>query len=191
MRCRITAILRARATFARSEPRRLATSIAQRLSFENRVMRASGGLGDILKHVPMSDDYQRIELITGTARRRRWTTEQKLRIIEASCEPGESVSSVARRHGVAPNLLYQWRRLMAQGGAAAVGSDEPVVGNSEVRRLEERIRELERLLGRKTMGVEILKEALAKAQAKKPSLQLVSRPKDRKSTRLNSSHLGI
>jgi hypothetical protein len=44
----------------------------------------------------MSDDYQRIELITGTARRRRWTTEQKLRIIEASCEPGESVSSVAR-----------------------------------------------------------------------------------------------
>src|SRR6188508_195304 len=41
MRCRITAILRARATFARFEPRRLATSIAQRLSFENRVMRAS------------------------------------------------------------------------------------------------------------------------------------------------------
>ena len=71
----------------------------------------------------MSDDYQRIELITGTARRRRWTTEQKLRIIEASFEPGETVSSVARRHGVAPNLLYRWRRLMAQGGAAAVGSE--------------------------------------------------------------------
>lgn len=53
-----------------------------------------------------------------------------------------------------------------------------MVGNSEVRRLEERIRELERLLGRKTMEVEILKEALAKAQAKKPSLQLASPPKD-------------
>jgi transposase len=52
---------------------------------------------------------------------------------------------------------------MAEGGAAAVGSDEPVVGSSEVRRLEDRIRELERLLGRKTMEVEILKEALAKA----------------------------
>jgi transposase len=71
----------------------------------------------------MSDDYQRIELITGTARRRRWTTEQKLRIIEASYAPGESVSSVARRHGAAPNLLYRWRRLMAEGGVAAVGSD--------------------------------------------------------------------
>lgn len=126
----------------------------------------------------MSDDYQRIELITGTARRRRWTTEQKLRIIEASYAPGESVSSVARRHGVAPNLLYRWRRLMAEGGVAAVGSDETVVGSSEVRRLAERVRELERLLGRKTMEVEILKEAFTKAQAKKPSLQLVSPLKD-------------
>jgi transposase len=41
-----------------------------------------------------------------------------------------------------------------------------VVGSSEVRRLEERVRELERLLGRKTMEVEILKEALTKARQK-------------------------
>jgi len=39
----------------------------------------------------MSDDYQLIELITGTTRRQRWTTEQKLRIIEVSCQPGEIV----------------------------------------------------------------------------------------------------
>src|SRR4051812_24220563 len=76
----------------------------------------------------MSDDYRRIELITGTARRRHWSTEQKLQIIEESLEPGETVSSAARRRGVAPNLLYRWRRLMTEGGAAAVGSDEPVVG---------------------------------------------------------------
>ena len=114
----------------------------------------------------MSEDYQRIELITGTARRRHWSTEEKLRIIEESFEPGETVSSVARRRGVAPNLLYRWRRLMSEGGVTAVGSDEPVVGNSEVRKLEERVRELERLLGRKTMENEILREALAKAQAK-------------------------
>ena len=88
----------------------------------------------------MSDEYRRIEVITGTARRRRWSVEEKLRIIGESCEPGESVSAVARRNGVAPNLLYRWRRLMNQGGTAAVGSDEPVVGSSEVRRLEERIR---------------------------------------------------
>jgi hypothetical protein len=71
----------------------------------------------------MSEDYQRIELITGTRRRRYWSTDEKLRIIEESLEPGETVSSVARRNGVAPNLLYRWRRLMNEGGVAAVGSD--------------------------------------------------------------------
>jgi transposase len=126
----------------------------------------------------MADDYRRIELITGEARRRRWSTEQKLQIIEESFLPDETVSSVARRRGVAPNLLYRWRRLLTEGGAAAVGSDEPVVGSSEVRRLEERVRDLERLLGRKTMEVEILKEALAKSESKKPSLRLLSQPRD-------------
>jgi transposase len=125
----------------------------------------------------MSEDYRRIELITGTARRRYWSTKQKLRIIEESFEPGETVSSVARRNGVAPNLLYRWRRLMSEGGVTAVGSDEPVVGNSEVRKLEERVRELERLLGRKTMENEILREALARSQAKKPTLRPLSLPK--------------
>ncbi len=114
----------------------------------------------------MSDDYQRIEVITGTARRRRWTSEQKLRIIEETYEPGESVSAVARRHGVAANLVFRWRRLMDEGGSIAVSSDETVVGNSEVRKLEDRVRDLERLLGRKTMEVEILKDALDRAESK-------------------------
>jgi transposase len=77
---------------------------------------------------------------------------------------------VARRHGVAPNLLYRWRRLLSEGGAVAVQADDGVTGNGEVRRLEERVRELERQLGRKTLEVEILKEALAKSRAKKPTL---------------------
>ena len=68
---------------------------------------------------------------------------------------------------VAANLLYRWRRLMSEGGAAAVSADESVLGNSEVRRLKERVGELERLLGRKTLEVEVLKDALAKSQAKK------------------------
>jgi transposase len=56
----------------------------------------------------------------------------------------------------------------------AVQADEDVVGTSRVRELERRMRELERLLGRKTMEVEILKEALDVARVKKPSLQLPS-----------------
>src|SRR5215216_5977987 len=118
----------------------------------------------------MSDDeFQRIEVITGVARRRRWTAEQKLKMVEQSFRSGETVSVVARRHGIAPNLLFRWRRLASEGGAAAVTADDGVTSNAEVRRLEERIRELERQLGRKTLEVEILKEAIAKSRAKKRS----------------------
>ena len=60
----------------------------------------------------------------------------------------------------------------------AVGKNEPVVGASEVRKLEDRVRDLERLLGRKTMEVEILKEALAKPGAKKRMWLPPSQPKD-------------
>ncbi len=116
--------------------------------------------------------------MTGVARRRRWTAEQKLRIVEESFQSGETVSVVARRYGVAPNLLFRWRRLMSEGGAAAVAADDGVTGNGEVRKLEDRIRELERQLGRKTLEVEILKEAMAKARAKKPILHIASRRQD-------------
>ena len=125
-----------------------------------------------------NDDLRRVEVITGVARRRDWPAHEKLRIVEESLAPGESVSAVARRNGVAPNLLFRWRRLMDEGGAMAVGSNEPVVGASEVRKLEDRVCELERLLGRKTMENEILREALAKTQAKKPTWRLPSPPQD-------------
>ena len=55
---------------------------------------------------------------------------------------------------------------MSQGGKEAVRADDQVVAASEMRRLEERVRELERLLGRKTMEVELLKEALDLARQK-------------------------
>jgi len=126
----------------------------------------------------MSDDYRRVEIITGTARRRRWRTQDKLRMIEETLLPGESISAVARRHVVAPNLLYRWRRLMTEGGAVAIEADDRVTGNQDVRKLEERVRDLERLLGRKTMEVEILKEALAKSQLKKQTLLSASLLKD-------------
>lgn len=57
-------------------------------------------------------------------------------------------------------------------------SDEPVVGNSEVKKLEERVRELERMLGRKTLEVEILREALSKAHSKKQISRPILLPKD-------------
>ena len=114
----------------------------------------------------MSKPIERVEIITGIQRRRRYTAEEKVRLVEQTMQPGMTVSAVARLHGVSPSLLFQWRRRMAEGGHEAVRADEEVVPLSRVRELENRIRELERLLGRKTMETEILREALEQARPK-------------------------
>ena len=119
-----------------------------------------------------------IEIITDGGRRRRCSAADKLRIVEETMYDGESISAVARRNGVAPNLLYRWRKLMLEGGSIAVAADDSVTGNKTVRDMEARIRELERQLGRKTMEVEILKEALDKSRAKKPTLLAQSLKRD-------------
>lgn len=111
-----------------------------------------------------------IEIITDGGRRRRWSAAEKLRIVEETLYDGESISAVARRNGVVPNLLYRWRKLMLEGGSIAVTGDDSVTSNKTVREMEARIRELERQLGRKTLEVEILKEALDKSRSKKPTL---------------------
>ncbi len=118
------------------------------------------------KHVLMSE----IEIITDGGRRRRWTAAEKLRIVEETLDGQASISVVARRNGVAPNLLYRWRRLMLEGGSVAVAEDDDVTSNKVVRQLEDRIRELERALGRKTLEADILREALDKSRVKKPTL---------------------
>src|SRR3954471_25061275 len=93
-------------------------------------------------------------------------------------EPEILPSQLSRFCLISADAGHRGRRLLTEGGERAVGRDEPVVGSSEVRRLEERVRDLERLLGRKTMEVEILKDALAKSESKKPSLRLLSQPRD-------------
>src|SRR5262245_66509126 len=52
---------------------------------------------------------RRIELITGTGRRRQWSSDDKARIVVESSKPGASVSDVARRHGLSPQKLFGWR----------------------------------------------------------------------------------
>ncbi|WP_244488593.1 transposase, partial [Aureimonas sp. Leaf427] len=110
--------------------------------------------------------FSRVEVITSVQRRRRWSTAEKVRLVEEAMRPGMSVSFVARQAGVSPSQLFAWKRRMLEGGHAAVQADEDVVGTSRVRDLEKRVRDLERLLGRKTMENEILKEALDVARPK-------------------------
>ena len=120
------------------------------------------------------DPISRVEVITSVQRRRRWSAAEKVRLVEEAMQPGMSVSFVARRAGIAPSQLFAWKRRMIEGGHAAVQADEDVVGTSRVRELEKRVRDLERLLGRKTMENEILKEAIEVARLKKPTSPLVS-----------------
>ncbi|MCG9114426.1 IS3 family transposase [Laribacter hongkongensis] len=106
-------------------------------------------------------------VVLGPERRRRWSVEQKLAMVRESFEPGQTVSLVARRHGINPNQLFHWRKLHQDGGLSAVSAGEAVVPASELAEAMKQIRELQRLLGKKTMEAEILKEAVEVARSRK------------------------
>jgi transposase len=118
-----------------------------------------------------------IEVITSVQRRRRWSAEEKRAMVEEAERPGSSVSQVARKNGVTPSQIFHWRMLMRAGGLSAIRAEETVVPASEVKQLKGRIRDLERLLGKKTMEVEILKEAIEIAREKKLLLRMPSSDK--------------
>ena len=127
----------------------------------------------------MTNSTDRVEIITSVQRRRRWTAPEKVRMVEETFEPGMTVSLVARRHGVGANQLFTWRLLVAQGSLTSAGSGEEVVPASDYRTLQHQVRELHRLLGKKTLEAEILKEALEHATGSKKQLRLPpSPPKD-------------
>jgi transposase len=117
----------------------------------------------------MSTDRSKetVHVITSVQRRRYYSPEEKHRLVEESEQPGSSPSFVARKYGISSSLIFRWRQLVKRGGLKAVGADEEVVPASEVKGLKAKIRELERLLGKKTVQVEILTEALEMAREKK------------------------
>lgn len=55
------------------------------------------------------------EVLLGPERRRRWSTEEKLRILAQSVAPGSSVMLVCRTHGISSGQLYTWRRQFRTG----------------------------------------------------------------------------
>jgi transposase len=94
-------------------------------------------------------------------RRRRFTSEEKRLFITQAMSPGESMSSVGRRHGLSVSLLFRWRRQLDRD-LDQKGITEPSAPRSDARDLRERVRELERLLGRKTLEVELLQQELSR-----------------------------
>ena len=66
--------------------------------------------------------------VLGTERRRRWSFQDKVQIVEETMQPGVKVTEVARRHGLAPSVVFTWRRLAREGrlGNAAGHAFMPV-----------------------------------------------------------------
>lgn len=73
---------------------------------------------------------RRIEVINGAGGRRRWSADDKARILEETLVPGAAVSEVARRHGLLPQQVFGWRREARReldAGSAAASAFVPVI----------------------------------------------------------------
>ena len=68
----------------------------------------------------------RVEIRSGVGRRRRWSDEDKGRIVAESYAPGAVVSEIARRHEISPQHLFAWRKA-ARTGQLALAADEAAV----------------------------------------------------------------
>jgi transposase len=81
-----------------------------------------------LDHTLKPQDLHRLEVITGTGRRRRFSDDDKARIIEETLVPGAVVSEIARRHGLSPQQLFGWRRQARQPASASTETSGPLFG---------------------------------------------------------------
>ncbi|EHM9006717.1 IS3 family transposase [Salmonella enterica] len=105
--------------------------------------------------------------ILGPEKRRRRSVQEKIAIVQQSFEPGMTVSLVARKHSVAASQLFLWRKQYQEGSLTAIAAGEQVVPASELASAMKKIKELQRLLGKKTMENELLKEAVEYGRPKK------------------------
>src|SRR5215216_6571747 len=72
-----------------------------------------------------TDSLRRLEVITGVGRRRRWTAEEKARIVAESLDPTTTSLAVARRHGLHASQLFVWRQQLQRSALWAETIDAP------------------------------------------------------------------
>jgi transposase len=71
-----------------------------------------------------TEPVRRLEVFTGAGRRRKWSDEDKARIVAEIVASGVSVCAVARRHGLSPQQLFGWRRQLGESAARHSGTEE-------------------------------------------------------------------
>ena len=74
-----------------------------------------------------ADSFRRVEVITGVGRRRRWSLEEKARIVAESLDPATTSSAVARRYGLHVSQLLTWRQRLAAPVAREAPGFVPVL----------------------------------------------------------------
>ena len=75
-------------------------------------------------HSAITEPVRRLEVFTGSGRRRKWSHEDKVRIAAEIVASGDSVCSVARRHGLSPQQLFGWRRQLRESAARYSEAEE-------------------------------------------------------------------
>jgi transposase len=75
-------------------------------------------------HSAITEPVRRLEVFTGAGRRRKWSDEDKARIVAETVASEESVCSVARRHGLSPQQLFGWRRQLREAAAGHSEAEE-------------------------------------------------------------------
>lgn len=91
--------------------------------------------------------------------RRIFTVEFKRGVVQQILKDEKTLAEVARELDIQPAVLREWKRRFEAGATAAVRANEDVVPASALREAQQRIRELERLLVKKQMEIEILQAA--------------------------------
>jgi transposase len=75
-------------------------------------------------HTAITEPVRRLEVFTGAGRRRKWSDEDKARIVAEIVASGASVCSVARRHGLSPQQLFGWRRQLREAAGGQTDAEE-------------------------------------------------------------------
>lgn len=102
-----------------------------------------------------------------TRGRRYISKAEKVRIVEELYSGDLGIAEVARINKVGVSSLMRWKKQYSEGGSMSVKSDDEVISKKEYQKLQKQNSKLERMLGRKTLETEVLKEAIIIAREKK------------------------
>ena len=138
------------------------TSASTRTStMTNNALSAAGAVGAGSTQSPSPS------VVIVPERRKRYSTQEKLELVRLTYLPSNTVSSVARAHGIAPSVLFRWRALDKQGSLTAIQTGEGTVSAKKYEAALEEIKRLQRLLGQATADNALLKDAVEYMQSKK------------------------